>query len=184
MPWKNAGGLTTEIASYPPGAPLDAFDWRVSVADVARDGPFSQFMDIDRIIVLIDGGGVRLAGAGQRVELRARFEPYAFRGDDEIDCMLLEGPVRDFNLMVRRGRARGDVIVVQNEGVRVAPARFHLCYSVTGTCECLVAGHPPLVVTMDHALYIEDDPEAPAALAVNPLTADSVALVASVLLAP
>ncbi|EGD04024.1 hypothetical protein B1M_13530, partial [Burkholderia sp. TJI49] len=42
-PWKNGGGVTREIAAFPPGAALDAFAWRVSVADVGAAGPFSRF---------------------------------------------------------------------------------------------------------------------------------------------
>ncbi len=40
MPWKNGGGSTTEIAVFPIDSGLDAFDWRVSMATVAADGPF------------------------------------------------------------------------------------------------------------------------------------------------
>ena len=29
-PWKNGGGTTAEIAIGPPGATLDAFDWRIN----------------------------------------------------------------------------------------------------------------------------------------------------------
>ena len=42
MPWKNGGGQTTEIVVHPAGATLAEFDWRVSIADVDADGPFSQ----------------------------------------------------------------------------------------------------------------------------------------------
>ena len=31
-PWKNGGGVTTELATDPPGAALDAFNWRLSLA--------------------------------------------------------------------------------------------------------------------------------------------------------
>jgi environmental stress-induced protein Ves len=182
MPWKNGGGLTTELASYPPRAALDAFDWRVSVADITRDGPFSYFEGIDRTIVLISGGGIRLEGPGRTLELRASFEPYAFFGEDPIHCTLLDGPVRDFNVMLRRGRARGDVTVVQKAGARIAPARFCLCYAVTGAFECLVAGRPPINVATDHTLLLED-PVSSTAVMVNPLTSDSVALVATIDLA-
>ena len=181
MPWKNGGGLTTEIASYPPRAALDAFDWRVSMADVARDGPFSKFTGIDRTIVLMAGAGMRLAGAGGVVELRAPLEPFAFRGEDPIECTLVDGAVRDFNLMLRRGRARGGVAVFQATGARIAPAQFRVCYAATGTCECLVSGHPPIVVAPDHALLLDDPSPVPAGtLAVNPLTADTVAVVVSI----
>ncbi len=66
MPWKNGAGRTTEIAVYPPGASLDAFLWRVSIADVERDGPFSRFPGIDRTIVLLEGGGMRLRSGRTR----------------------------------------------------------------------------------------------------------------------
>src|SRR4029077_2512621 len=64
MPWKNGAGRTTEIAVHPPGAALDAFAWRVSIADVEQDGPFSRFPGIDRTIVLLGGSGMRLRGTG------------------------------------------------------------------------------------------------------------------------
>ncbi len=59
-PWKNGGGTTREIAVRPPGAGMDAFAWRVSVADIVADGPFSAFPGIDRQIALLDGAGVHL----------------------------------------------------------------------------------------------------------------------------
>ena len=34
-PWKNGLGQTRELACWPPGAGLDDFEWRVSVATVA-----------------------------------------------------------------------------------------------------------------------------------------------------
>src|SRR5688500_2425780 len=34
MPWKNGQGTTTEIAAFPPGAGLETFVWRISMADI------------------------------------------------------------------------------------------------------------------------------------------------------
>ena len=180
MPWRNGGGRTTEIAAHPSAAALDAFDWRVSIADVARDGPFSAFAGVDRTIVLIAGAGMRLAGDRHVAQLHVPFEPYSFSGDDAIHCTLHGGPVRDFNLMVRRGRANGTLAIARNAGTRVAPARFRLCYSAVGASECLFAGHPPLTVATDHALLIEDESASAVALAVNPLAGDAVAIVVRV----
>jgi environmental stress-induced protein Ves len=182
MPWRNGGGRTTEIASYPPGAALDAFDWRISIADVVKDGPFSRFAGIDRTIVLIAGAGMRLDGDGHSVLLTGLYEPYAFRGDDAVDCTLVDGPVRVFNLMLRRNRGCGTVTVMRREGARVPPARFRLCYAATGACECLLPVHAPLAVYADHTLFITDD-DVVAQFAVNPLTADAVALVTAIDLA-
>ena len=71
MPWKNGGGHTTEIAAEPPGAGTASFVWRVSVADIAQDGPFSAFPGIDRTLVLLSGRGMRL-GDGRRHDGVAR----------------------------------------------------------------------------------------------------------------
>jgi environmental stress-induced protein Ves len=181
MPWKNGGGHTIQIANHPEGARVGAFDWRVSVADVATDGPFSPFPGVDRTIVLLAGAGMRLHGGGHAVELRAPFEPYAFGGDDAIVCTLVGGAVRDFNLMVRRDRARGDVTVVREAGARILPARWRICYAASGALECLVPGHPPLALAAEHSVIVEEDADAPRApLAVNPLSGDAVALVASI----
>ena len=66
VPWKNGGGSTRELACWPPGAGMDSFAWRVSVATIARPGPFSAFPGVDRQIMLLEGDGVRLqAAAGQ-----------------------------------------------------------------------------------------------------------------------
>lgn len=106
MPWKNGGGSTTEIwkAAGPDGAIL----WRLSIADVAADGPFSEFPGIDRWIMVIQGKGMELdiAGTGT-IRVEKHLEPLAFSGDAATVCKLIEGPIRDFNLMVARAYAQG-----------------------------------------------------------------------------
>lgn len=105
-PWKNSGGSTREIASWPPGAGFDSFDWRVSIARIAASGPFSQFAGVDRIITLLDGDGVRLQAPDLDHRLATPLAPFAFSGDAAIACTLLGGPSSDFNVMTRRGRLR------------------------------------------------------------------------------
>jgi environmental stress-induced protein Ves len=110
VPWKNGGGVTREIAAEPQGAPLDAFTWRISVANVSAPGAFSTFAGIDRTLVLIDGEGMRLHEAsGKTHVLAAPLDMTAFAGETPIDATLDNGPTRDFNVMVRRGRARASV---------------------------------------------------------------------------
>jgi environmental stress-induced protein Ves len=179
MPWKNGGGFTTEIAAHPPGSGFASFAWRVSVADIDHDGPFSPLAGVDRTLVLLAGGGVRLEGDGEPLELRAAFEPVSFSGDRSLTCSLVAGPVRDFNLMVRRGTVRGDVVVRREGGEAIAPADTYVCYAAIGASECLVAGHPPIALAESHTLLVTSDEGGPASgLSVNPLAAGSVALVA------
>jgi uncharacterized protein len=179
MPWKNGGGHTTEIAAEPAGAGMASFVWRVSVADIAQDGPFSAFPGIDRTLVLLSGHGMRLATAADTMELHAPYDPVAFAGEAPIECTLIQGPTRDFNLMVRRDVASGMVVVVRDESAAIAPARAYVCYSAEGVSECLFAGHPPVVLPPQHALVVAEEAQAPATgLHVYPRTAAAVALVA------
>jgi environmental stress-induced protein Ves len=181
MPWKNGGGRTTEIATHPPGAALDAFVWRASIADVGRDGPFSPFPGVDRAIVLLEGAGMRLTGDDRDVELRKPFEPLRFSGDESIECTLIAGPVRDFNAMFRRGAASGSIAVVRGSGAAVAPSDFRLAYAAAGAHECAMPDRPPFVLEPGHTVLVERWASVDAApLAIAPLAAGAVALVVSV----
>ncbi|MEO8119861.1 MAG: HutD family protein, partial [Rhodoferax sp.] len=88
MPWKNGGGSTREIVCQPPGADMDNFDWRVSIATIAANGPFSVFVGVDRVIMLLDGAGVRLHAADIDHKLDTPGAPFAFAGDVALDCEL------------------------------------------------------------------------------------------------
>jgi environmental stress-induced protein Ves len=176
MIWKNGGGLTEEIATHPGDASLESFEWRVSVAEVARDGPFSRFPGVDRTITLIEGAGMRLSGGFGDVMLRTPFEPYAFDGGEPIDCTLVSGPVRDFNAMVRRDRARGSVTVVR-AGAALEAADFRIVFAAIGGHECAIDGETPIEVAPRHSLIVERAPgSADAALAIRPCGAGAVAL--------
>lgn len=106
MRWRNDLGWTNEVAVSPDGATLeDAFDWRLSIAEVEADAPFSPLPGIERTIVLLDGEGMRLAGPAGETMLDRRGQSHSFAGDEAIDCRLVGGACRDFNVMTRRGRA-------------------------------------------------------------------------------
>lgn len=107
MTWKNGGGTTAEIAIAPEGASLagDGFLWRLSLARIEQDGPFSAFPGIDRTIMLVEGAGMTLTTeTGTVISLDHRFVPQDFPGEWAVDCRLARGPVRDLNLMVNRAR--------------------------------------------------------------------------------
>lgn len=139
VPWKNGGGVTREIVGGPPGVDMGDFAWRVSLADVAADGPFSVFPGVDRILTMVEGAGMDLSldGIGPRL-VDTRHVPQHFPGDVPTGCRLLEGPVVNLNVMHRRGAVaahvevvRGDVLVGAPEGgIRIAiplegPAVLH-----------------------------------------------------------
>ena len=109
-PWKNGGGSTTELWCEPPSAGLDDFVWRVSVARIASDGPFSLFPGVDRVIALLQGAGVHLSGQGHvpLTELTTPLMPFAFPGEAHVTATRMGGDSLDFNVMTRRGRAQAN----------------------------------------------------------------------------
>ncbi|ASV99760.1 HutD/Ves family protein [Paraburkholderia aromaticivorans] len=136
-PWKNGGGVTREVAAVPQGAGLDTFVWRVSVADVAQAGPFSRFAGIDRTLVLLSGAGMLLdeADGAQGVKTHAltqALDVARFTGEAHIDARLVDGATRDFNLMVRRDAARGEVDVWRGAGQRTLSEDVVLLYCAQG----------------------------------------------------
>ena len=101
MPWKNGLGSTTEI--YRMDGPDGAMDWRVSIAEVATAGPFSNFAGYDRHIMVIAGAGMVLHGGPDGpVDVSPAYRPCTFSGDWPVSARLIDGPVKDFNLIARR----------------------------------------------------------------------------------
>jgi environmental stress-induced protein Ves len=102
-PWKNGGGTTRELLTWP--TPQD-WTLRLSVAQVDANGPFSRFHGITRWFAVLAGAGVRLRmpDASQPHSLNAFSSPLAFDGALAVDCELLDGPTQDFNLMARSAR--------------------------------------------------------------------------------
>jgi len=118
MPWKNGGGETVEIAISPADSALAHFDWRISMATVATDGPFSIFPDIDRTLSILDGEGMSLEIDGSApVFLTQASAPLAFPADLPVSATLKSGPITDLNVMTRRGGMRHQVerLVVDGE---------------------------------------------------------------------
>ncbi len=105
VPWKNGGGLTSEVATGPRGARVDDFDWRVSIARIERDGPFSMFPGVDRTLVLLSGGPLTLAGPGWELTLSEGSDPVAFDGADPVHAQIA-APSTDLNVMSVRERCR------------------------------------------------------------------------------
>lgn len=144
MPWRNGGGTTTEIvvehASSAAGAPAgERFLYRVSLADVASDGPFSRFDGYDRHIMLVEGAGMTLdCGPHGTLALDAPFTPRAFSGDWDVHGRLTAGAVRDFNLIADRARSTSSLAcreVGERETLALAPFEACVLHVITGRLE-------------------------------------------------
>jgi environmental stress-induced protein Ves len=147
--WKNGGGSTTEIAIEPSDASLERFDWRISMARVASDGPFSEFPDIDRALAVISGNGLQLSIAGQLpVTLDFGSEPIQFPGDVATSARLLSGEITDLNVMSRRQRFSHRLLRVQTPVASdFSSDDIAVVLSLNGECRLLSSDE---TISLDH----------------------------------
>jgi environmental stress-induced protein Ves len=100
--WRNGLGWTREIHAAGAGG---AWDWRLSIAEIEQDAPFSAFPGVERELVLLSGNGLRLCfDDGDTVLLEPPHGRLRFAGERTVTGQLVEGPTQDFNLMWRRDR--------------------------------------------------------------------------------
>jgi environmental stress-induced protein Ves len=173
-PWKNGGGSTTEIAIAPVGATLDKFDWRISLATISANGPFSVFPGVDRTLALVDGAGVVLDIGDEGRFVLSEDDPIVeFRGESAVAAALTLGPTTDFNVMTSRERchhrlgrrvlsgasefaprgdvtilflAEGDSLSVSSDSERIGLVRYDAVVFDTGTVWTLEAGQATVFV--------------------------------------
>ncbi len=146
VPWKNGGGVTHEAVRVP--AAGDSFRWRLSVAEVATSGPFSDFSGYRRSMVLLQGQGLRLRFVdGSEALLREPGDLVEFDGGRGVAGELLAGPCTDLNLIVAQGLPDAGARVVRLDAaleVDCAAAETLLIFAVSAPV--LVAppdGQPP-----------------------------------------
>lgn len=144
MPWKNGGGSTEEI-TRDEGEGLDGFGWRLSIADIEQSGGFSRFAGYQRIITVLQGAGMTLEVDGVTSEPLLPSDPFAFSGDSEVACTLLDGPIRDFNLIYHPARysARLQWLDVRQPQRLFSSADCLLVFSAAEQLGVSVDGHPP-----------------------------------------
>ncbi|MGT2475365.1 HutD/Ves family protein [Paraburkholderia terrae] len=141
-PWRNGAGVTRTFAAQD-----DA--WRVSMAEIERDGPYSRFEDVSRTSLVLRGGGVALRHDASVVLLKP-FEAAEYDGDKAWMASLVSGPVTALNVMSASGRYRTrvrvlvDTMIVQPDCAVVVVATGSGCsFSEPGTMSCgdVVPGH-------------------------------------------
>ncbi|KTB67814.1 HutD family protein [Pseudomonas allii] len=138
MPWKNGGGSTEEI-TRDAGAGLDGFGWRLSIADIAESGGFSTFAGYQRVITVIQGAGMVLTVDGEEQRGLLPLQAFAFKGDSQVSCRLITGPIRDFNLIYSPQRYHARLQWIDGEQRFFTTAQTVLVFSVAD--EVKVSGH-------------------------------------------
>ena len=137
-PWRNGGGVTREVARHPrtPSmqtapqtalrtAPQDtaqdnAWDWRVSIAEVSKAGPFSAYAGMDRVLTVVDGDLLLLSVDGAEHPLE-KYRPFRFSGDADSAGALPTGDIRDLNVITRNGAFKGYTFIIELSKKRAHP---------------------------------------------------------------
>ena len=114
MPWANGRGTSYEIASDRSDA--GEWTWRLAMAPVNEDGPFSRIECVNRFLVVVEGNGMLLSVDRKKLQCQP-LQVVRFRGDAITDAALTNGPITDINLMIRRKEAEGEMAVVSELGL-------------------------------------------------------------------
>ena len=158
MPWKNGGGSTEEI-TRDAGEGLDGFGWRLSIADIEASGGFSLFPGYHRIITVLQGAGMTLEVDGKLTEPLLPGDPFAFSGDSKVSCTLLDGAVRDFNLIYAPDRYRASlqwVDVLKPQRV-FSSANTLLLFSAAEQMAANMAEHAPQLLEKHDCLQLDNE---------------------------
>ena len=136
-PWKNGGGVTTDIAvDNDTGGDI----WRFSRTPITVAGPFSDYSGFDRLQVLVAGSGLVLQTPTGEIDVRRPFRPVRFAGETPIVSRLEAGPVEVINLMAERSKVRIDLAVLEaGQRQRLGPG-IHIAYCPEGQAALHLAG--------------------------------------------
>jgi environmental stress-induced protein Ves len=130
QPWKNGGGITRQIWS---ALEDDTLLWRLSLADVTSDGPFSIFPNMMRVLTVVEGEGMDLHSA-DHVLAAHPVRPISFDGAEPVDGRLRAGKVVNFNL-IHNAQSYTSVATTMTGPSLVLPGvsrSLHILHCVTG----------------------------------------------------
>lgn len=141
-PWANGGGTTRKLLGAEDGV------WRMSLAAIEHDGPFSSFPGQRRLLTVVDGPVLVLTVDGTEHVVEPR-RPFAFDGDAAVTAATPEGAVRALNVIVDPAEVSPFVTVLElGRGARLPLGADQAAFVLQGcaTVEGVAAGADCLVV--------------------------------------
>ncbi|OZI74845.1 HutD/Ves family protein [Bordetella genomosp. 12] len=95
-PWRNGGGVTRTLARQ-------GEQWRISLADIGRDGAYSSFAGLTRLSVIVAGAGLVLQDGPRSVTLMPGVAA-VYDGAPAWQASLRQGACVALNVMARAGQ--------------------------------------------------------------------------------
>ncbi len=103
--------------------------WQTSIAELVRDGEFSDYAGFDRVFTPVLGDGIALSHDGGPFLPCPVLVPQPFAGERQTMCRVGGGPGRAFNVIVARGRLHAAVAVLRVEAGAVLTGNVLHCWS-------------------------------------------------------
>jgi uncharacterized protein len=147
LPWKNGGGVSTDIAT---DAVTGGEVWRFGRTPIPAPGPFSDYSGYDRVQVLIGGRGLVLDGPDGEIDLRTPFRIVRYKGELPLVSRLEAGPVEVVNLIGLRTNVTVDMQMLDaGQSLRLGKG-LHFAYAPSAAAK--VDAHD---LPVDHCLRLE-----------------------------
>ena len=147
MPWKNGGGVATDVAT---DEATGGEVWRFGRTAIPVPGPFSDYTGYDRVQVLIGGRGLVLDGPDGEIDLRRPFKPVRYKGELPLVSRLEAGPVEVVNLIGARAKVAVQMVVLGAGKSLDLGKGLHFAYAPTEAAR--IDGHD---LAVDHCLRID-----------------------------
>ncbi|WP_171021575.1 HutD/Ves family protein [Parasedimentitalea maritima] len=133
--WKNGGGTTHELGQRVEAGELI---WRLSLANIEKDGPFSIFPGLCRIHTIVAGQGLCLSGDGNTLLVKP-FQPVSFDGGLKLEAQLADGPCRAFNVIFDPRRVQATAHL-HTTGTMTVDVGEHALFVLAGEMDLGAAG--------------------------------------------
>ncbi len=151
-PWRNGGGVTRTLMRRDNGdKPL----WRISVADLTGNAPFSRFEGLDRHSVLVEGHNVTLCGDWGAWSMSSVGDIARYPGElsvrTELGCAL----ARFWNVMADRTHMRVDLRVSTSPRETIARAGDGALMVLDGEVDVVVDGRACATLTKNDGLLFD-----------------------------
>ncbi|MEO8119093.1 MAG: HutD family protein [Rhodoferax sp.] len=151
-PWRNGCGITRRLIGHDVDSkPL----WRISVADITGNAPFSRFDGLDRQAVLVAGRNVTLCGDWGALAMNSVGDTARFPGElsvhTEIGCSL----ARFWNVMADRTRMRIDLRVSSSPQESLVAVGDGALMVMDGEAEVFLGDQPCATLRKDEGLLFD-----------------------------